>query len=121
MGLGRRRADRLLLGRAGDDVDTVLRDGDKVIADLENLLDQGGVLLLRANQHLLLGGSILAQKRTALTGIVIVIQHDRLVLLDRNARGMLQRLIARNIRLRRADRCQSTSSSRRRCRSRHDF
>ena len=89
----RRRRNRLLLRGARDQVNRILRNHDEILVDLKNLLDDRRVLLLRTDQHLLLRGRVLAQEGTALVCIVVIIQHNGLVLLHRKPGSMLQGLL----------------------------
>lgn len=106
--LGGRR-NGLFLRCAGNDIDTVFRNHNEVIGDLKNLLDQGGVLILGAHQHLCLGRRIFTQKSLALCGVIEVIEQNGHILLDCNARGMLQGLFIGNIDFRGNDGCACSS------------
>lgn len=85
------RVDAALLHLARNNVNGVLRNDDKILADLVDLADERGELLIRLHEHLLLGLGILTNEGLARRRLHIVVELERLVLLNGKTRRMEKR------------------------------
>ncbi len=85
------RVDAALLDLARHNVDGILGYDDKVLLHLVDLANQRSEFLIRLDEHLLLGLRILTNKSLVGCGLHIIIELNRLVLLDGQARSVKKR------------------------------
>lgn len=87
-------ADGLLLDATGNDVYAVLGDNDDVAVGAVELDDRGCELLGVLNENALIGYVVFTEECLALCGVAIVVKHNGLVLLNCEASGPHQGLLA---------------------------